>query len=405
MATDIEAPGSEGTELTAALAELLGWKNVKGYGATGDGTTDDTAAIQAAIDDATGLYSSNGRGTIYFPPTASFYKTTAPLTYHISDSIRAIKFVGSGAGSIGGQFDGFVFARSPESPGVSSQRCIIEFHNIEISNNHATGSGIDFNMVLGGKVVNCRIATSLYGVRCWDATSMTIDTCNFACHDALPSSSIAIMGSNGLTVLNCDVVGWNEGVRHHNLGLNVIGGRWEENGYGIVMGLDQDGGSYQTAGALISGISMESNKEAAIYVASGQAISIVGCAITANTTGDCDYGVRINSGNNIGIRDTVIGGAQPYVVNGFSVNSCTDLTLDNVLCTNYDFGTMSGGLRLSGVNRELTVAEVNAISSPDVGDILPVSNASHETVGTDLGASTGANHVAVVYSGGAWRVI
>ena len=32
-----------------ALVERLGWADVRGYGATGNGTTDDTAAIAAAI--------------------------------------------------------------------------------------------------------------------------------------------------------------------------------------------------------------------------------------------------------------------------------------------------------------------------------------------------------------------
>ena len=48
--------------------------NVKDYGATGDGTTDDAAAIQLAIDDAT------DGGTIYFPPGDYMVSATISLT-------------------------------------------------------------------------------------------------------------------------------------------------------------------------------------------------------------------------------------------------------------------------------------------------------------------------------------
>lgn len=44
--------------------------NVKDYGAVGDNTTDDTAAIQAALD---------AEQNVYIPPTGTFYKITAPL--------------------------------------------------------------------------------------------------------------------------------------------------------------------------------------------------------------------------------------------------------------------------------------------------------------------------------------
>jgi len=52
--------------------------NVQDYGAVGDGTTDDTAAIQAAIDASVAA----GGGTVYLPPGE--YRTTAPIdiTFH-----------------------------------------------------------------------------------------------------------------------------------------------------------------------------------------------------------------------------------------------------------------------------------------------------------------------------------
>ncbi len=46
------------------LPVLMGWYNVKNYGAVGDGSTDDTTAIKAAIDD---VVTNRGGGTLYFP--------------------------------------------------------------------------------------------------------------------------------------------------------------------------------------------------------------------------------------------------------------------------------------------------------------------------------------------------
>jgi hypothetical protein len=48
----------------ANLEYFMGWLNVRNYGATGDGETDDTSAIQDAIDDAFAA----GGGVVHFPP-------------------------------------------------------------------------------------------------------------------------------------------------------------------------------------------------------------------------------------------------------------------------------------------------------------------------------------------------
>jgi hypothetical protein len=69
------APGSSTTkEVSSKLAEQL---SVKDFGAVGDGVTDDTAAIQAALD-AAAAPTVNGIGKAVFVPSGK-YKTTATL--------------------------------------------------------------------------------------------------------------------------------------------------------------------------------------------------------------------------------------------------------------------------------------------------------------------------------------
>lgn len=66
------------------------WTNVKSYGAVGDGTTDDTAAIQAAIN-----YAAPLGYVIYFPPGT--YRTTATVGFTKNDAQQfGVQIVGSG---------------------------------------------------------------------------------------------------------------------------------------------------------------------------------------------------------------------------------------------------------------------------------------------------------------------
>ena len=75
------------------------WYDVSQFGAKGDGTTDDTAAIQSAITAATNIasgaaFSQNGAG-VYFPPTAASYLISAPLVIN-----WPISLIGGGWGSV-----------------------------------------------------------------------------------------------------------------------------------------------------------------------------------------------------------------------------------------------------------------------------------------------------------------
>jgi hypothetical protein len=75
--------------LAEMLATALDAFNVKSFGATGDGTTDDTAEIQAAIDAS----EAAGGGWVYFP--VGTYRITATLNIPDTVSIMGVADVGS----------------------------------------------------------------------------------------------------------------------------------------------------------------------------------------------------------------------------------------------------------------------------------------------------------------------
>jgi len=83
-------PAGTGAVATTVQAKLRQTVSVKDFGAVGDGTTDDTAAIQAAITYAVATIGNN----IYFPKGT--YKVTATLTIPTVNNSKSILY-GSGA--------------------------------------------------------------------------------------------------------------------------------------------------------------------------------------------------------------------------------------------------------------------------------------------------------------------
>jgi hypothetical protein len=92
LATVAEAQaGTDTTRAVTAAGLAYTLNNVKYYGAKGDGATDDTAAIQAAITAAEAL--TNNRGVVFLPD--GVYLISSALTIN-----RCITFMGNGASTV-----------------------------------------------------------------------------------------------------------------------------------------------------------------------------------------------------------------------------------------------------------------------------------------------------------------
>lgn len=100
------------------LAEV---KNVKDFEAKGDGVTDDTAAIQAAVNSIATLYSAQQSGTVYFP--SGTYLISSPGISLNGFGGKSIKFVGEGYSSqLVGNFVGIHCKQKQFKP------CTVDIH-------------------------------------------------------------------------------------------------------------------------------------------------------------------------------------------------------------------------------------------------------------------------------------
>ena len=84
-------PAGNGAVATTVQSKLRETVSVKDFGAVGDGVTDDTAAIQSAVNYAV----SNSKGKIFCP--AGLYKISDTIDFYAAGTPDAIEFCGTGA--------------------------------------------------------------------------------------------------------------------------------------------------------------------------------------------------------------------------------------------------------------------------------------------------------------------
>ncbi|MCB7130403.1 MAG: hypothetical protein J3T61_12795, partial [Candidatus Brocadiales bacterium] len=222
--------------------------SVKDFGAKGDGVTDDTTAIQAAIDAA----GSASGGIVFFPP--GFYKTTSALTVTAGIIVQ-----GSGLGAAGASPDGTVIRNGAAAGDVFDVQYSdsVQFRDFRIDCPSFTKASGTAGIRLAGTggsgntSRNCRI-TNVFIVNMYDGvlTEATqklvanglhvIDYLNIGLY--LKQTGGTDSGGNSVT----DCTFWDlnvgtskEGIRYDKGGaLSIMGTKFQGSDYNFRMELD-----------------------------------------------------------------------------------------------------------------------------------------------------------------------
>ena len=408
------------------LAPLLGATNpvpaplinVKAFGAVGDGVTDDTAAIQAAIDDTDnyGITGGNAfKGTIvFFPPGG--YKTTAPL---VPTNAGWVRLMGAGrdVSAITGNFAGYIIDNNNPVTGrftgidsltIINERQVNDAGAIRFNASGDIGSFIRDLHIRAAIGINA--AEQTYNLRI-EGTRIDSGVPHIA------GSVGVIMGQSSL--ISCSIVGYEDAVRCHNVGSVIHGCRIEVNLNGVIFGKDETGAVSQVNAFTMTGCSFERNDTSIIMLAGFQGL-IAGCALTGVENvaggGDIPYGMRWFNGSHVhvaALKSNVRAGVAGI-----------DLSFNGPSNSNNVFSAVNSGpnggagvgwlmpgaswksdIRFIGCNNPSAAFLFSQLpSSPVEGMQFNITNSNTATWGA-VAAGGGANRVLVRYNGTNWTVV
>lgn len=327
--------------------------NVRDYGAVGDGSTDDTVAIQNAINAA----SSAGGGTTFIPQ--GNYKITAALT-----PLSKVRIQGAGSGSTtvlpyGTNFPAFQNLASLGSPttdceicdfkidgsnivnatyspfykGIYMQYCLrLKIHGLYIYNTYATGIGTDFlvDSIIDRCVLDsCGVNGTATGQAGTGANGIGIGTGAYAIESWIVSNCVAKnTGNNGImmedqyhttrsaymTVSNCTSYGAKVGFLNSGTSKVQFNNCWAFNS--VNQGFLVDTGDIGT-------ISGNYNP---------QEVDFVGCYAFGNGTGSANDGFTVVDNkpdgtlSNVNFTNCVAGNNSQH---GFQVKNSNKISMNN----------------------------------------------------------------------------
>jgi hypothetical protein len=352
--------------LPARLAEV---HNVLDFGATGNGTTDDLAAIRAAIDWQT---STNYRGTIYFPPGT--YYVSAPIDFSAlwtpSQQFTGlfISWLGEmGRSIIVGDFADYVLRRGIEGPPRYGGPWLID--KLTIINRHAGGGGIRLGAVQCAAIRDCDITADIAinedntenpidvaggGANVNGAFECLIENCNLRPYNTRRAGSIGIYKCSDGPVTNCTIIGFESGIRTASGqgGASILGTYFEGNTYGFRPGAAIEAWGVGTGGVFtLEGCHFKNNGIAINGLTSGIYRGVYIEATTGSIPGNPQYGMLFTSGRTAGSFKgiSIVGDFQQYGV------------------------SLGGGETIKNSGTYVGVGSLNSISSPSKNWELPTT--------------------------------
>lgn len=343
----------------------LGWRNVKDYGAVGNGVTNDSAAIAAAIA------ATPDGGVVYFPTGAYVTSTTIDFSAKIGVTVLGTGHRGGfGAGTQGSLIMGSVAGDLVKY--VPSGGCIsirgMSFRNTSTS---ASAVGVHIESVVGGGLFHCLIGGTggygFFGPQNLFGFSI-VDTVFGGSISTFPNAIGIYFAGNAFVVSGCDIGGWAEGIRYTNAAMTLNGGRLEVNKIGINVGMDNTGAA-GTGGGGIRGPSFEANDTAILLtVPANLTIENVGIQGSVNApSGQSLYGIRqTGSASQTAVRNSSTAGSfsrAAISIEGAGRIVWSQVSANNVFATNPK--TWDVRMGLSGSTYEQSFINTDFTIRPD----------------------------------------
>lgn len=405
-------------------------KNVKDFGAVGDGLANDTTAIQAAVN----WTSSLNRGTIFFPPGT--YKVTAPITFNDTGALNiCFRGAGQGVSVISGfNVSGYVLDRTNVTPSNQAQ-VVIEKLSVTNTNTTAGTGCIRLGSTDCGAIRDCIIG-GINGITTEDSAgnssqNILIQDCTMTGNGVTTGTSGVTMGGSG-AILGCDCRGYDTGYRMYGSGWSMLGGHQERCNTGILLGLDSAGTDQGASGFSLFGMTTEGNVVSidfsgtcsgffisSIAFLSHWAVSPTNSGMTGTTNPTRGMYVRADKATN-GVFSAMGMGGDGYTVAACQVDAATSranlLFIDCLAAAlagggvNFIFPSNANTMQIQNCSfsKIWTFSQLPAAGGANVleGDEF---NISDSTKGAGQWGQTvaggGANHALVRYNGTAYTLV